>query len=144
MSKRYPKNVVFLQNYDVTVARFMTTGCDVWLGNPRIPLEACSTSGMKAACNGVLNLSTADGWWYKSAKDNVNGWTFGTNESHDNATDSNYLYDTLENRVLPAYEKPEVWSAMMMASIYMAEKDCSCKRMCEDYYAELDNAPFAL
>ena len=142
MSKKYPKNVVFLQNYDTEVAGLMTKGCDVWLGNPRIPLEACSTSGMKAACNGVLNLSTLDGWWYKSAKDHVNGWTFGEKFSQDEHTDAMYLYDVLENDVFPAYEDKEVWSAMMMSSIYMADKDCSMDRMCRDYYAELYNAPF--
>ena len=144
MSQKYPNNVVFLQNYDTDVAGLMTKGCDVWLGNPRIPLEACSTSGMKAACNGVLNLSTADGWWYKSAKDNVNGWIFGEVESRDNETDARYLYETLEKRVLTAYAKPEVWVAMMNASIYMAEKDCDCERMCADYFEELYNAPFIL
>lgn len=142
MSKKYPNNVVFLQNYDVEVASLMTKGCDVWLGNPRIPLEACSTSGMKAACNGVLNLSTPDGWWFKSAKNHVNGWTFGENISRDDYTDAMYLYDVLENDVFPAYEDKEVWSAMMMSAIYMADKDCSTDRMCRDYYAELYNAPF--
>lgn len=144
MSKQYPKNVVFLQNYDVEVASLMTKGCDVWLGNPRIPLEACSTSGMKAACNGILNLSTPDGWWFKSAKDHVNGWTFGEHESHDDSTDSKYLYEALENNVFPAYEDQNVWASMMMAAIYMAEKDCSTDRMCMDYYAELYNAPFVV
>ena len=142
MSQRYPKNVVFLQNYDTEIAGFMTKGCDVWLGNPTIPLEACSTSGMKAASNGVLNLSTADGWWYKSAKDHVNGWTFGDTVSHDEQTDSNYLYGTIEKYVMPAYMNKDVWTNMMMASIYMADKDCSCDRMCKDYYSELYNAPF--
>lgn len=142
MSKRYPKNVVFLQNYDVDIAGYMTKGCDVWLGNPRIPLEACSTSGMKAACNGVLNLSTPDGWWFKSAKNHVNGWTFGEMESKDDKTDASYLYDVLENDVFPAYKDEKIWTNMMMASIYMADKDCSTDRMCMDYYEELYNAPY--
>lgn len=142
MSKKYPHNVVFIQNYDATVAKFLTQGCDVWLGNPQIPLEACSTSGMKAASNGVINLSTADGWWYKSARYGVNGWIIGESTSHDKYTDANYLYRVLEEKVLPAYNNEEVWGHMMLASIYTAEEECSTDRMCKDYYAYLYNAPF--
>ena len=93
---KYPNNVVFLQNYDVNVAGFMTKGCDIWLGNPEIPLEACSTSGMKAASNGVINVSTADGWWYRSCRYGVNGWTIGESSSRDKYTDAQYLYNLLE------------------------------------------------
>ena len=143
MSKRYPKNVIFVQNYDEEVAGFMTKGCDVWLGYPRIPLEACSTSGMKAACNGVLNLSTPDGWWYKSAIDTVNGWVLGENISHENHIDAKYLYEIFEDKVFPAYEDTDVWSSMMMASIYTADRDCSCERMARDYYQLLYNAPYS-
>ena len=144
MSQKYPNNVVFLQNYDAEIAGLMTKGCDVWLGNPRIPLEACSTSGMKAACNGVLNLSTADGWWYRSAKNHINGWTFGESVTHDDEADANSLYYMLDRYVFPAYHKHDVWTDMMTAAIYMAEKDCSCERMCKDYYIELYNAPYVI
>lgn len=144
MSKKYPNNVVFLQNYDVEIARLMTQGCDVWLGNPQIPLEACSTSGMKAAANGVVNLSTADGWWYRSARYNVNGWTIGKSQSHDKWRDAEYLYEVLEHRVLPTfYHKDKtIWAHMMLASIYTAEEECSTDRMVRDYYAYLYNAPY--
>ncbi len=142
MSKRYPNNVVFLQNYDVNVARLMTRGVDVWLGNPQIPLEACSTSGMKAAANGVINLSTADGWWYRSARYGVNGWIIGETISHDKYTDALYLYRAIEEKVMPAFADKEAWSHMMFASIYTALEECSTERMCRDYYAYLYNAPY--
>ena len=142
MTQKYPNNVVFIQNYDVEVAGLMTKGCDVWLGNPQIPLEACSTSGMKAACNGVLNLSTPDGWWYKSARHKVNGWVIGDSISHDYYTDANYLYEVLEKDVLPTYSDSTIWAKMMMSSIYTAEEECSTDRMCRDYYAYLYCAPF--
>lgn len=142
MSKKYPKNVVFLQNYDVEVAKLMTQGADVWLGNPQIPLEACSTSGMKAASNGVLNLSTADGWWYRSARYGVNGWIIGESMSHDKYTDAQFLYRVLEERVMPMYQNKPAWAHMMLASIYTAKEECSTERMVKDYYAYLYNAPY--
>lgn len=142
MSKRYPQNVVFLQNYDVEVAGLMTKGCDVWLGNPEIPLEACSTSGMKAAANGVINLSTLDGWWYRSCRFAVNGWSIGESSSHDKYTDAQFLYKRLENDVLPTYNIPHHWAKMMFASIYTANEECSTDRMVRDYYAYIYNAPY--
>ena len=142
MSKEYPNNVVFLQNYDVNVAGFMTKGCDIWLGNPEIPLEACSTSGMKAASNGVINVSTADGWWYRSCRYGVNGWTIGESSSRDKYTDAQYLYNLLEEKVLPTYFSPEHWAKMMFAAIYTAIEECSTDRMVNDYYAYIYNAPY--
>lgn len=142
MSKRYPKNVIFLQNYDVTIAGLMTKGCDIWLGNPQIPLEACSTSGMKAAANGVINVSTADGWWFRSCRFAVNGWFIGESYSHDKYTDAQYLYKTLEEHVLPTYKEPYHWAKMMYAAIYTANEECSTDRMVRDYYAYLYNAPY--
>lgn len=142
MSKRYPKNVIFLQDYDVEIARLMTQGCDVWLGNPQIPLEACSTSGMKAAANGGINVSTADGWWYRSARYGVNGWVIGESWSHDKYTDAQFLYKVLEEHVIPTYSNKKAWAHMMMAAIYTAEEECSTSRMIRDYYAYIYNAPY--
>ncbi len=142
ISERYPNNVVFLQDYDVTVAGLMTKGCDVWLGNPEIPLEACSTSGMKAAANGVINLSTSDGWWYRSCRYGVNGWTIGESRSQDAYSDANHLYNAIEQRVMPAYADKKAWAHMMLASIYTANEECSTDRMCRDYYAYIYNAPY--
>lgn len=139
MTKRYPKNIVFIQNYDVNVARLMTQGADVWMGYPEIPLEACSTSGMKAAANGLPNLSTPDGWWYKSARDGVNGWVIGENVSKDKWTDAQYLYAKLENDVMPAYYDKNRWINIMRSSIYTALEEYSTDRMARDYYQFLYN-----
>jgi len=142
MSKKYPHNVVFIQDYDVNVAGLMTKGCDVWMGNPQIPLEACSTSGMKAACNGLPNLSTPDGWWYRSLREGVNGWAVGENYSKDYHEDAKHLYDAIENKVMPAFANKEIWVHMMYAAIYTALEECSTERMCMDYYTYIYNAPY--
>jgi glycogen phosphorylase len=73
-------HLVFIENYDVHVARQMVSGCDVWLNNPRRPLEASGTSGMKAGCHGCLNLSILDGWW-REGYDGDNGFAIG-DDSH--------------------------------------------------------------
>ncbi len=79
-----PENVrrliVFLEDYDIDIVRFLVRGVDVWLNNPRRPMEASGTSGMKAAVNGVLNMSTLDGWWPEACRHGVNGWRFGVTE----------------------------------------------------------------
>ena len=142
MTQKYPKNVVFLQDYDVKVAGLMTKGCDVWMGNPQIPLEACSTSGMKAASNGLPNLSTPDGWWYRSLREGVNGWAIGENYSKDYHEDAKHLYDVIENKVMPSFLSESIWPHMMYASIYTAMEECSTSRMCRDYYTYIYNAPF--
>ncbi len=142
MTQKYPKNVVFIQDYDVTVAGLMTKGCDVWMGNPQIPQEACSTSGMKAASNGLPNLSTPDGWWYRSLREGVNGWAIGEYYSKDYHEDAKHLYDAIENKVMPAFADKEIWSHMMYAAIYTAKEECSTERMCMDYYTYIYNAPF--
>lgn len=144
MSKRYPKNVVFMQNYNAEIAGKMTKGCDIWLGNPEIPLEACSTSGMKAAANGVINVSTADGWWYRSARYGVNGWIIGETVSRDKYTDAQYLYRVFEEHVLPTYLNRGMWRKMMYASVYTAMEECSTERMVHDYYTYLYNAPYIM
>ena len=144
MSKKYPKNVVFMQNYNAEIAGKMTKGCDIWLGNPEIPQEACSTSGMKAAANGVINVSTADGWWYRSARYGVNGWIIGETVSRDKYTDAQYLYRVFEEHVLPTYLNRGMWRKMMYASVYTAMEECSTERMVHDYYTYLYNAPYIM
>ena len=76
-ARRYPKAVVFLPNYDLDLGRLLTRGCDLWLNTPRRPFEACGTSGMKAAMNGVLNFSVLDGWWPEACVHGENGWALG-------------------------------------------------------------------
>ena len=100
-------HLVFIENYDVHVARQMVSGCDVWLNNPRRPLEASGTSGMKAGCHGCLNLSILDGWW-REGYDGTNGFAIGGDSQPDNVeeqdrVDSENLYKTLTEQVVPLF-----------------------------------------
>jgi starch phosphorylase len=105
--------IVFLEDYDMGVARLLVQGCDVWLNTPRRPQEASGTSGMKAAMNGVLNLSVLDGWWPEAYGPDV-GWAI---PGADDEADAAELYRLLEEEVVPAYGDRERWAAMMKASI---------------------------
>jgi len=140
MSKRYPKSVVFLQDYDMKIGRLLTRGCDVWLNNPRRPQEASGTSGMKAAMNGVLNFSVLDGWWPEGCIHGVNGWQIGDGyEGKDqDAKDRDALYRVLQTEVIPTYyQKREKWLKMMRASIDMSHQQFSSARMLKDYFDKL-------
>src|SRR6188472_3363944 len=103
---------VFVDDYDIAVARALLQGADVWLNNPRRPMEASGTSGMKAALNGVLNLSILDGWW-DECFDGSNGWAIGTPEIYSDfdlqdRVEASALYDLLERDVVPRfYERTE-------------------------------------
>lgn len=140
MSKRYPEAVVFLENYDMAIGRMLTRGSDVWLNNPRRPLEASGTSGMKAAMNGVLNFSILDGWWPEACEHGINGWQFGDGfESDDHevldAHDLKALYKVLLKEVIPTYyNNRKKWVSMMRASILSTKDQFAVKRMLEDYY----------
>jgi len=143
MTKKYPQSVVFLENYDMTIGAMLTRGADVWLNNPRRPKEASGTSGMKAAMNGVLNLSTLDGWWPEACKHGVNGWQFGDGfESEDekelDAHDLKALYKVLTEEVIPTYyDRQDKWVEMMKDSILSTKDTFSVKRMLEEYYEKL-------
>ncbi len=140
MQKKYPRSVVFLENYDMEIGAYLTRGSDVWLNNPRRPKEACGTSGMKAAMNGVLNLSTLDGWWPEACRHGVNGWKIGDKrvlkrESSQDKKDSKALYKILIDEVLPTYYKErEKWLEMMQASILSTWNHFSVERMLKEYY----------
>ncbi len=100
-------SLVFLENYDVHVARQMVSGCDIWLNNPRRPLEASGTSGMKALCHGCLNMSIMDGWW-REGYDGTNGFSIGDDthplDVHEqDRRDSENLYKVLTEEVIPSY-----------------------------------------
>jgi starch phosphorylase len=131
--------LVFLDNYDMGLARALTRGCDVWLNNPRRPLEASGTSGMKAAMNGVLNLSILDGWWPEGCEHGVTGWAIGdATDGHDqDGRDLRALYDALETEVIPAFADGDRWARMMRASIEMAVARFSSDRMVRDYFNHL-------
>lgn len=139
MARRHPGRVVFLENYELGLARLLVRGCDVWLNNPRRPMEASGTSGMKAAMNGVLNLSVLDGWWPEGCEHGVNGWQIGDafegpgQDEHD----MHSLHRTLAGEVLPAWRDHSRWERMMRASIEMSQWRFSTSRMIEEYYTRL-------
>lgn len=135
--------IVFIEDYDINVARYMVQGADVWLNTPRRPLEACGTSGMKAAANGALNLSVLDGWWDEAYLGD-NGWAIGSGEEYDNPMyqddiESRALYDLLEETVKPLfYERgaddlPREWIGMMKRSIGTICPEFNSHRMVSDY-----------
>jgi glycogen phosphorylase len=140
--RKFPKSVAFLPNYGMSLAKLLTRGCDLWLNNPRRPLEACGTSGMKAAMNGVLNLSVLDGWWAEACVHGVNGWQIGDGTVREqpelqDAADLASLYDTLLEDVLPIYRERPRWTRMMESSIATAKQGFSAERMVLEYYDEL-------
>jgi starch phosphorylase len=146
LARAYPNRVVFLENYDLGVARRLVRGCDIWLNNPTRPLEASGTSGMKAALNGILNLSILDGWWPEGCRHGETGWQIGSGQGTLQESeiptldkqDLNALYDTLEREVLPTYERdPERWNRMMVASIEMAQASFTSDRMARDYFEKM-------
>ncbi|MFW5986101.1 MAG: alpha-glucan family phosphorylase [Halanaerobiales bacterium] len=140
MMKKYPESVVFLENYDMEIGRMLTRGSDIWLNNPRRPLEACGTSGMKAAMNGVLNLSILDGWWPEACRHGINGWQFGNGyEGKDqDKHDLKSLYRVLLEEVLPLYyNNKDSWTEMMNQSIKTTYEPYSASTMLENYYQEL-------
>ena len=137
ISKKYPQSVTYLEDYNIKTGRMMTRGADVWLNNPRRPMEASGTSGMKAAMNGVLNFSTLDGWWNESCQHGINGWQFGDayvgngQDEHDLFG----LYHVLLDQIIPTYyEDRERWLMMMQYSIKMTHDRFSAERMLTDYY----------
>jgi starch phosphorylase len=136
-------HLVFIENYDIHVARTMVAGCDVWLNNPRRPLEASGTSGMKAAANGCLNLSIMDGWW-REVCDGANGFAIG-DDSHvadvaeQDRVDSENLFRTLTEQVIPTfYERdangvPRRWVQMIRQAWASITPQFSTARMVQDY-----------
>jgi len=140
--RKFPKSAAFLPNYGMGLAKLLTRGCDLWLNNPRRPLEACGTSGMKAAMNGVLNLSVLDGWWAEACVHGVNGWQIGdgaVRESSElqDAADLAALHRTLLEEVMPTYENRPRWTRMMQSAIATAKQGFSAERMVLQYYDEL-------
>src|SRR5690554_1918918 len=140
LTREFPVSIVFLENYHMGLGKLLTQGCDIWLNTPRRPLEACDTSGMKAAINGVLNLSTLDGWWDEGCRHGINGWQFGDGyEGPDqDISDQNALFHTLEHQVIPVYyRQPERWEAMMSRAVESACRHFSARRMVREYYEQL-------
>ncbi|BBD08031.1 alpha-glucan family phosphorylase [Desulfovibrio ferrophilus] len=145
---RTPKcrnKMVFLTDYDMDVAEYMVQGCDVWLNTPRVPLEACGTSGMKAMANGVLHCSTLDGWWAEAYESNNSlGWAIGMGEyyddlEHQDFVESQTLYNLLENDLVPEfYERghgnlPRTWIRRMKKALLKLGPVFNGHRMVEEY-----------
>ncbi|MDP2989176.1 MAG: alpha-glucan family phosphorylase, partial [Kiritimatiellota bacterium] len=135
--------IIFIEDYDIDVARFLVQGVDVWLNTPRRPLEASGTSGMKAAINGALNVSILDGWW-DEAYAPARGWSIGRREEYQDAgyqdaVESQVLYNLLESEVIPCFytrpnaHLPAPWVRMMKESIKMAFVSFSAHRMVREY-----------
>jgi len=137
IARRHPEAVVFVPDYDMAVGRLLTRGVDVWLNNPLRPLEACGTSGMKAALNGVPSLSILDGWWPEACRHGENGWAIGDGSDANESRDADALYGALEHEVLPAYADRARWLAIMRASIATVEERFSSDRMVREYFARL-------
>ena len=141
--EHFRKKIVFIENYDMNIARYMVEGCDIWLNNPRRPLEASGTSGMKIIANGGLNFSVLDGWW-DEAFDPMYGWKIGNGEEYmdleyQDEIESRLIYDTLENEIIPTFfdrgddKIPRAWIAMMKESMKNLGPVFNTHRMVEQY-----------
>lgn len=125
--------IIFLENYSMRLGRLITSGVDVWLNTPLRPNEASGTSGMKAALNGIPNLSVLDGWWAEGCKHGGNGWAIGSPHSCDDQLDAESLYKVLEDQVIPIfYSDSKKWNKMMRSSIQIAV-DFTAHRMIKEY-----------
>jgi glycogen phosphorylase len=139
--------LVFLEDYDMNLARYLVQGVDVWMNTPRRPNEASGTSGMKAAANGALNFSVLDGWW-REAYNGRNGWAIGEDADLDediqDKADADSLYDLLENKIIPLYygerngdDVPRKWVEMMKESLRTVTPQFSTRRMVKEYTERL-------
>ncbi len=136
------QRVIFVEDYDLDVARRLVAGCDVWINLPRRPMEASGTSGMKATFNGVIQLSVLDGWWAE-AYDGMNGWAIAGDQTADTAADdardATRFYDLLENKVIPLYYDrdergvPNGWCDKIKHAVVTCAPRFSAARMVDDY-----------
>lgn len=139
---RLKNRLVFLENYDMNIARYLVHGVDLWLNTPLPPYEASGTSGMKAAMNGALNLSTYDGWWWEGYSEEV-GWRIGSGEVYADEDEQRYveseaIYNILERLILPMFyrrkgEVPAEWVKRMRASMTTLSPRFSAERMVREY-----------
>ncbi len=143
MMPQFKGKIFLLENYNIAMSRYLVSGVDVWLNNPRRPMEASGTSGQKASVNGVINFSVLDGWWAEGYTQN-NGWTIGGNQEYESyeaqdQADSQSLYRTLEEKIIPTfYDRdkngmPTKWIQMMKNSIITTGGKYSTSRMLVDY-----------
>ncbi len=134
---RFKGRIAFIEDYGEEVAKYLVKGVDVWLNNPQIPLEACGTSGMKAAINGTIHFSVPDGWWIEGYN-KKNGWSIGEDKS-DDSIDVKSIYDTLENEIVPLFYEfndegiSPMWIKKMKESIISIAPNFSARRMMSEY-----------
>ena len=144
MKPQFRGKVFLLENYNIAMSRYLISGVDVWLNNPRRPMEASGTSGQKASVNGVINFSVLDGWWAEGY-DQTNGWIIGTEAeyntySEQDIADSSSIYKTLETKIIPTFfnktgenNYSEEWMEIMKQSIMTTGGKYSTARMLVDY-----------
>ena len=143
MMPQFKGKIFLLENYNIAMSQYLVSGVDVWLNNPRRPMEASGTSGQKASVNGVINFSVLDGWWAEGYNQE-NGWTIGTNAEYNSyeeqdIADSQSMYRTLEDKIIPTYyDKNEEgispkWIRIMKNSIISTGGKYSTARMLVDY-----------
>ncbi len=127
--------VLYLENYDMEWARFLTSGVDLWLNTPHRPYEASGTSGMKAALNGVPSLSVRDGWWIEGHFEGITGWSIGFDEDPEqHEVEMASMYDKLEHIILPTfYQKPKVYGEVMRSTIALNSSFFNTQRMVSQY-----------
>ena len=147
MKPQFKGKIFMLENYNIEISRYLVSGVDVWLNNPRRPMEASGTSGQKASVNGVINFSVLDGWWAEGYNQK-NGWTIGTNAEYpsyeeQDKEDSESMYYTLENKIIPMYYDKDrngiskTWMELMKNSIISTGGKYSTARMLVDYTNKL-------
>ncbi len=145
-SERFRRRVVFLEDYDMVVARYLVQGVDVWLNTPRRPMEASGTSGMKATVNGALNLSVIDGWWAEAYEPGL-GWAIGRGEEYDDVElqdqlEASALYDVLEHEIVPLfYDRgpdglPRRWISRVKNAMEAFCPRFNTTRLVQDYLRE--------
>jgi starch phosphorylase len=131
--------IIYLENYNMALAKLITSGVDLWLNTPQRPQEASGTSGMKAALNGVPSLSVLDGWWVEGCVEGVTGWAIGADtkiSGDDSAADSNSLYEKLSQKIIPMYYRsPEAYAEVMRFSIALNASFFNTHRMLSQYKA---------
>jgi starch phosphorylase len=131
--------IVFIPNYDIAIAKMMISGVDIWLNTPQRPNEASGTSGMKAACNGIPQFGTLDGWWIEGCIENITGWSIGPEKiedkhSSDDLIDSEDLYEKLENAIMPKfYTDRDSWIGIMRSCIAINGSFFNTNRMVQEY-----------
>ena len=147
MKPQFKGKIFILENYNIEISRYMVSGVDIWLNNPRRPMEASGTSGQKASVNGVVNFSVLDGWWAEGYNQK-NGWSIGTNKEYSSyeeqdRADSESIYYTLENKIIPTYYNKDKdgiskgWMELMKNSIMSTGGKYSTARMLVDYTNQL-------